>query len=88
MSQSEAFIKKATRVFEVQKPTFYLDQDTEGVSFTNEEPRILYAGKYSIIEPDTRDRRRMIVINTVSCRMFALPKRMIPSRDTHKEGRW
>lgn len=78
MSHSEAFMKKATRVFEIEKPTFYLDQDSLGISFTHEEPRILPAGKYSIIEPDTRDRRRMIVINTVSCRMYAFPKNMIP----------
>lgn len=82
MSQSETFMKKATRVFELEKPIFYLDQDTEGVSFTHEEPRTLHAGKYSIIEPDTRDRRRVIVINVKTCRMFALPKRMIPHNDS------
>ena len=79
MSYASTFIAKGTKVFEQRNHSFYLDEPVPGVSFTDEDPRTVPAGKYSIIEPDTRNRHRMIVVNVKNNRMYAVNRRMIPS---------
>jgi hypothetical protein len=78
MSFAEIFTQKATHFLEQNKQTFYLSQETPGVSFISEEPRTLPPGKYLNIEPDSRDRKRTVVLHIKSYRMFTLANRMIP----------
>lgn len=74
---AEAFIRKATKVFEGRSNTFSLPQKTAGFSFTTEDPRELPAGEYVVIEKDTRDYSRLIVINKKTLRMYSISKKSI-----------
>ena len=79
MSYASTFIAKGTKVLEQRNTSFYLSEPVPGVSFTDEEPRVLRAGRYVVVEPDSRDNRRMIVVNVKNNRMYAVNRRMIPS---------
>jgi hypothetical protein len=78
MGHAEHFIQKMTRVFEQHGHSFTFTQNTPGYSFTHDEKRTIPAGKYTVIEPDTRDNSRVIVINSKTYDMYAVQKRLIP----------
>ena len=76
-NHAENFMAKASRSFETKKPKIRLGIPTPGVSFTYDEPRTVPAGEYLVMEPDTRDNRRMVLLNTATYRMYTIEKRLL-----------
>lgn len=79
MNKATEFVRTATKVFEKHNSVFHLGKETPGVSFTHNEPRPIPAGDYTIIEPDSRDDNRVIIIDTKNYHMYAIAKKFIPS---------
>jgi hypothetical protein len=77
MGQAHDFLKKSAPILEQRKPTFYVGSPIKGVGFTYETPHMIPPGHYVILEPDSRDNARVIIMNTETYRMYALDKRIL-----------
>ena len=77
-NMSQEFFQKAVSVFEKRNSTFHLGKEISGVSFTHNEPRAIPAGSYSIVEPDSRDDSRVIIVNIKTYNMYSISRKLIP----------
>lgn len=75
MNKSQLIIKRSIKVFEAAKK-FKIKEPTMGVSFVKNKPIKIPVGTYTIIEPDDRDRKRVIIANVANQELYAIKKEL------------
>ncbi len=78
MNLSQTFFRKAVKVFEGENQSFHFGKETPGISFTHNKPVSIPAGSYVVVETDSRDDSRAIILNKKDYKMYALLKKFIP----------
>ena len=74
MSKSADMIRSSMAMLEVTAKKFTLRQATPGVSFDDEEKVMIPSGSYVVVEPDDRDKDRVIVSNSKTFELYSIGK--------------
>ena len=78
MSHASKFMKNAVGFFEAHNKSFHLKKPVMGWGFTTDTKKSIPAGDYVIVEPDDRDKNRMVISKKKSFEMYSIHKSDIP----------
>ena len=78
MSLSFDFINKSINFFEAVNRSFKIKSPVLGWEFTQDKKKNIPPGKYVVIEPDDRDKSRLVISRKGSYEMYAIAKSDIP----------
>lgn len=79
MSLCEDFMKRSINFFETNNKRFKIKSSIVGMGFTSNKEKHIPPGEYIVVEPDDRDKSRIVIVKKDSYEMYSIPKSSIPN---------
>jgi hypothetical protein len=78
MGKARTLTGSLIQYFESSRKSFSLPKPVKGWSFTFEKAKLIPAGDYVTIEPDSRDKSRVVISNKRTYEMYSIARLDIP----------